>query len=238
MEENHVFDDLAGYALGSLEADEQIKVELHLEHCAECQAELARYQTVNNLLGLAVPQHNPPAALKNRLLLQVETSQKASQKSSWRPQTLESRPRRVLVAWSIASAALVIVLGVVSLSLWRQIKAVQHPYGYSFNSVALVSPVEYSPASGVILISQDGARGAVVVDKLVVLDPGSQYQLWLIKDGERTSGGVFSVTRDGYGVLQVESTLPLASYQEFGITVEPAGGSPKPTGEKVLGGEL
>lgn len=238
MKENHVFDDLAGYALGCLESDEQIRVEFHLEHCAECRAELARYKIVSERLSLAVPQRNPPRALKNRILSQVETSHYAAQKQNWKPQTAANRPKRLLTAWSIASAVLVIVLGFVSLSLWRQTNALQHQYGSPFNSVALVSPEKTSPASGVLLISQDGARGAMVVDRLVVLDPANQYQLWLIKDGVRTSGGVFSVTQDGYGVLQVASPLPLTSYQEFGITVEPVGGSPKPTGEKVLGGEL
>jgi anti-sigma-K factor RskA len=31
---------------------------------------------------------------------------------------------------------------------------------------------------------------------------------------------------------------PLLKFQAFGITVEPTGGSPGPTGEKVMGGEL
>ena len=60
----------------------------------------------------------------------------------------------------------------------------------------------------------------------------------LVKDGKRSSGGVFSVQDNGYGVLKIDSPLPLIEYQTFGVTIEPFGGSPGPTGKKVLGGSL
>jgi len=63
-----------------------------------------------------------------------------------------------------------------------------------------------------------------------------QYQLWLISDGEKANGGVFSVNQEGYGNLLVVSSKPLTEYSAFGITVVPEGGSPGPTGVKVLGG--
>jgi anti-sigma-K factor RskA len=89
-----------------------------------------------------------------------------------------------------------------------------------------------------LVVSQDGEHGTLVVDGLPALDEMSQYQLWLIRDEQRTNGGIFSVDEEGYGNLWVSSPEPLLSYSAFGITVEPAGGSPGPTGVKVLGGEL
>jgi anti-sigma-K factor RskA len=93
-------------------------------------------------------------------------------------------------------------------------------------------------ATGTIVISQDGEHGTLVVDGLPPLDEAFQYQLWLIKDGQRTDGGVFSVDSEGYGALWVSSPAPLSSFPAVGITIEPAGGSPGPTGDKVLGGSL
>jgi anti-sigma-K factor RskA len=93
-------------------------------------------------------------------------------------------------------------------------------------------------AQGVIVISADGDHGTLVVDNLPSLQAGKQYQLWLIDDGKRTDGGVFSVDKDGYGSLWVSSPRPLVSYASFGVTIEPQGGSPGPTGQKVLGGGL
>ena len=60
----------------------------------------------------------------------------------------------------------------------------------------------------------------------------------IIRDGQRASGGVFAVNDEGYGVLEVSSPDPLASYSAFGVTIEPEGGSPGPTGDKVLDGGL
>jgi hypothetical protein len=62
------------------------------------------------------------------------------------------------------------------------------------------------------------------------------FGLALNSDGLRTSGGVFAVNPEGYGALWISSPEPLSSYPAFGITIEPVGGSPGPTGEKVLGG--
>jgi anti-sigma-K factor RskA len=93
-------------------------------------------------------------------------------------------------------------------------------------------------ATGLLVISVDGEHGTLVVDGLASLEPSWQYQLWLIQDGQRTSGGVFSVSHEGYGSLWISSPQPLSSYSAFGVTIEPEGGSPGPTGDKVLGNTL
>jgi anti-sigma-K factor RskA len=95
-----------------------------------------------------------------------------------------------------------------------------------------------SEAKGLMVLTGDGRSGTLVVDGLPKLGPERQYQLWLIQDGQRTSGGVFSVDSWGYGAMVIESERPLDSFQSVGVTIEPAGGSPGPTGEKVLSGEL
>ena len=89
-----------------------------------------------------------------------------------------------------------------------------------------------------IVMSLDGEYGTLVVDHLPNLEAERQYQLWLVRDGIRTSGGIFSVSEEGYASLIVSSPDPLDSYQAFGITIEPSGGSPGPTGERVLAGQL
>lgn len=99
------------------------------------------------------------------------------------------------------------------------------------------SPSAAKPAesTGLIIISNDGEYGTLIVQNLPHLPEAEAYQLWLIKDGQRTSGGLFNVSEDGYLAKIIYSPEPLAHYQTFGITIEPATGSPGPTGEKVLG---
>ena len=133
----------------------------------------------------------------------------------------------------MASLVLVIALIASNLWWWRQTSQT------SVMRTVTLSGTETAPqASGTVIMSVDGDHGALVVDGLAVLDADHQYQLWLIKDGQRTSGGVFSVDDEGYAVLWVSAPASLSSFDAVGVTVEPAGGSPSPTGEKVLGGTL
>mgnify|MGYP002390296441 FL=1 len=139
-------------------------------------------------------------------------------------------------AWSMVSLALVVFLAISNVWLWKKVGDLE--LVGQFNLVRLTGS-DYAPdASGVMVVSRDGMEGTLVVDHMPELNPAYQYQLWLIRDGVRTSGGVFSVNDDGYASLVVKSEAPLLSYDTFGITIEPFGGSPGPTGDKVLGGNL
>jgi anti-sigma-K factor RskA len=70
------------------------------------------------------------------------------------------------------------------------------------------------------------------------LDPAHQYQLWLVKDGERRSGGVFDADEYGYANLLLRVPRDFRGFTAIGVSVEPAGGSPGPTGDHVAGGKL
>ena len=226
-----VMEQLPALALGALQENEAAEVRLHLAGCASCRAELAAFQGVTGRLGLAVPQVAPPAGLKSRLMERVGERQPAAagaRQPAWL-ERLANLLRRPIPAWSLAGGAalaLVLVLGV-SLLL---------PAGEQapLRTIALAGTAAAPDATGVLVISADGEYGSLVVDGLPDLDAVRQYQLWLIRNGQRVSGGVFSV-HEGYAVMEIVSPQPLDSYDAFGITIEPAGGSPGPTGEKVLG---
>jgi anti-sigma-K factor RskA len=91
-------------------------------------------------------------------------------------------------------------------------------------------------AKGMLMLPPQGQQPVLVAFGLPRLPAAKAYQLWLIRDGTRYSGGLFNVDKEGYGLLQVASPIALKEIQQGGITIEPAGGSPGPTGLKVLGG--
>jgi anti-sigma-K factor RskA len=234
-EHEYVMDLLPAFAVGSLEETERSAVSQHLSGCEACRAELLAFQTVTDQLVLAVPLRVPPPALKGRLLERVQAKSRQAQ-----PVREQGGFRRLLralpLAWSLASLVLILALAASNLFLWRQVERLQRaPNQTKFQTLAMVGTAGAPDASGVIIISPDGRLGTIVVDDLPELDEDHQYQLWLVKDGQRTSGGVFSVGRSGYGYMYVHSPDPLASYTGFGVTIEPTGGSPGPTGAKVLG---
>ena len=47
-----------------------------------------------------------------------------------------------------------------------------------------------------------------------------------------------SVNADGYGSLQLSVPKEFKGFHAIGISIEPAGGSPQPTGARVMSGTL
>jgi anti-sigma-K factor RskA len=89
-------------------------------------------------------------------------------------------------------------------------------------------------ATGVILVGREANNGTLVVNGLSPLDADQQYQLWLVRGEERDTGAIFSVVDSGDNTIPVVAPQALSAYSRFGITIEPAGGSPGPTGAGVL----
>lgn len=237
--DTHVNELLPAYAMGCLDDEEATRVSRHLETCTACRAELSSYQTVTHHLALAAPDAIPAAGLRRELIRRVQPARPqlatGSRRSRW--EWVVSLWRRAAPAWGLVSLVLILALALSNVMLWRQVnESKTTPAG--LRTVSLSGTGAAAGATGTIVISMDGEHGTLVVDGLLPLDEGHQYQLWLIRDGQRTDGGVFSVNPDGYGSLWVSSLAPLSSYPSFGITIEPAGGSPGPTGDKVLGGSL
>ncbi|MRR31673.1 hypothetical protein EG834_15390, partial [bacterium] len=63
MSEPHVFDDLAGFALGILTAEESARVSAHVAVCDSCRKELATFAATSSQLAMAVGDVYEPAAL-------------------------------------------------------------------------------------------------------------------------------------------------------------------------------
>ena len=76
----------------------------------------------------------------------------------------------------------------------------------------------------------------VMAEEFPPLQPGAVYQVWLLHGDDRMSAGLFSVDESGSAMMMVESPMPLDTLDGVGITMEPAGGSPTPTGDLLVRG--
>jgi anti-sigma-K factor RskA len=234
----HVTDSIPAYALDILDEAEKQGVASHLDRCLQCQQELRAYRAVVEKLPDSVPLLEPPLRLRAAILQKAaaQHEQSRSQQSAW--WTWLTRPLKPAVA--LVGLFLIVALAGLNVVQWQQFS---HPVptptsiAGDFHLVRMTS-AQNNDASGLLVINEAGNYGTLVVDGLVNLGESQQYQLWLVKDGKRTSGGVFSVYKSGYAVIKIDSQLPLIQYQSFGVTIEPAGGSPGPTGPKVLGSNL
>lgn len=236
-DDTHILELLPAYALGCLDADEAILVSEHLAACSVCRAEFQAFQEIADGLALAVSDATPPPELKRRLMERIQTPHTTTLSQAW-----PSRWRftqQLMPVWGVVSLLLILVLAVTNLLLWQRVDRIEVTLEPGKMQAVPLTGTDAAPnAAGFIIISADGRNGALVVDKLPTLDRERQYQLWLIRDGQRDSGGVFSVDQDGYGGLRISAPRPLFEYSAVGVSIEPAGGSPGPTGDKVLGGSL
>lgn len=88
-------------------------------------------------------------------------------------------------------------------------------------------------AGGVSFVDPRSGRAVFTAFGLPEAPAGKTYQLWWIAGGQPVSAGVFDVGDDGTASLEVTGRPP-AEPDLWAVTVEPAGGSPQPTGEMVL----
>lgn len=93
-------------------------------------------------------------------------------------------------------------------------------------------------ARGMLMVSRSGSHALLLALDLRPLSPDEVYQVWLLKDGRRYSGGYFTVDSSGYGQTLIFPYASIADFEGIGITIEPLGGGSGPTGTSVLKGDL
>lgn len=89
---------------------------------------------------------------------------------------------------------------------------------------------------GVLYVAPDHQHWYLTIEDLTPCSEGRAYQLWFVPaDGEPVSAGIFDVS-DGVRVELSSNRMPKAT-RAVTVTLEPAGGSPVPTGPAVLHGD-
>lgn len=104
--------------------------------------------------------------------------------------------------------------------------------------VILPAAQENSLAQADVLWNSSLGIAVVYVRAFPELPPDKAYQIWLNKDGQRTSPGLFTVESGGMGIFVFSIEQSLDRYDAIGITPEPAGGSPGPTAPPVVRGPV
>jgi anti-sigma-K factor RskA len=251
---------LPALSLDALDVDDRDVVEDHLARCPACASELGAYQETAARLALAFPQHDPPSGLKRRVLAAATTRHPEGGRSApWWIRLGLGFPR-LQPAPVVAALALVVAL---STTLWaaglqmqlneqRVLAAGLKERAYRYDKVVAVlqaSDIQLRPmqgtelaptATGRIYVDPENGTGMMMVRSLPRLPEGRVYQLWWARaDGKRESGGVLTWTDPyGNGYTLITCPGPFSTWQTFGLTEEPAGGSPAPTGQRVIGGTI
>lgn len=233
---------LPAYVLGALEPDERRAVEHALAADPDAQALLAQYEASATSLAALAPLRPAPGHLQADLAARLAARRQPPRRQGVRPQ----RAPRVL----LAAAALLIVIagGVIAALLLSDEGPEADSAQMLYDELAAldgarrfaVVPGDVKPdVSGELVASPDGERAVIRVEALPALSEENVFQLWLVDDsGVRTSGGLFRQARDDVATyIEIPLAASFEAYQGFGVSLEPAGGSPypdRPTGPRVF----
>lgn len=244
MTHDELKDALSALALGALDSAERIEVEAHVRGCAECQAELQALLRVVDGIGLAASPVTPPEALRSKVLANAtaQTQLSAIRPADVRAAVLPPLPPKPAGSWMMPLAlAASLVLAAAALfyafrlhtevdELRKTTRLLQSADLVRANMKGQTSAPN---ATGLALWSR--ANGMIFsAAQLPKLPAGRVYQLWTITGTTATSAGL--LTPDANGAVRLELPVPAnaAKPDAFGLTIEPAGGSPAPTLPIVL----
>ena len=253
-------------ALDTLDVDERDVVEDHLASCPACLDELAGYSETAAALALALPQADPPPALKGRVLAEARRARVLPGGARFgripEPVSRASRASHWRVSLSSLVAAVALLLAVGSLAWAMSLRAELDAQNARIATLSerannyarvtavlqaadtqmrvLQSPSGEPDTFGRVYIDPDTSEGMLMVRNLPPLPQGRVYQLWVAgTDGTRESAGVLTWTdKAGNGYTLIKCPEKLSRWRWFNVTEEPAGGSETPTGSRVLGGTI
>lgn len=255
---NELAASLATIALGGeLTADEQRRLLATLVNCAGCRRRLEGYAAVAETLPISLPEADPPADLRERIVAAARRSVPAQQTAP--------APRRWpgLPPWAKSRPLLAFVLALVLvLSAGQQLQLMQQQeqiarqqaqldqqqeqaarnativlaaFGNEDAQEGLLEPTGNAPAaSGRFFISPGAPAIALYVKQLPLPPAGMEYQLWITSDDQTINGGAIKVNAEGRAWRLIQPLQPLNEIKRIFITLEPQGAGTRPTGPAYL----
>jgi anti-sigma-K factor RskA len=239
------------YALDALENSERERFEQHLQRCEACRQEVRGMHDTATQLALAVARVPPPqlrglvldAAARTGQNLPVSDHRAASQPRHARAQRRVRVPRRAPVPrlLGVAAAAAVVAVAVV---LGFTEAATQGRLDRAQAQEQAVVAVLNAPDAKIVVGRVSGGGTATVVfsrasRKMIFTTAGlpplpssKVYELWVLAPGSARPAGLLPAPSDGRTAPLLASGL--ASGDQAGVTVEPAGGTSKPTKPPIV----
>jgi anti-sigma-K factor RskA len=249
-------DDLALYALNTLEGDDRAKLEAHLADCPVCRRELEQLRGDGALLAVSTTGPRPPARSRERLLKAI--AQNLAQESQDQKASETYRPRTWgWLGWVVAAAAMILA-GVLweANSVLRQsldsIAATRESDAREFKDLLRVLAPIRSPRSqritlvpvktpaqpqGRVFYLRNASQLVLIANNLSSLPPQKAYELWLIPTkGNPIPAGVFKPDAHGSATVVNPPLPPNTEAKAFAITIEGESGSNTPTMPIVMMG--
>ena len=226
------------YVLDAVSDAEREEFERHLQHCPTCEAEVRGLRETAARLALACAM-TPPARMERRVLAATYRTRQLPPLSADRPRRALPRrlavprrqafprralPRRLAVLAAAASMAAAVALGITQLSAQHQLDQARATAIARVVTApdAHVETARTSAGGSVTVVTSAALREAVVSASGMASLPSSRvYQVWVMSPSGARSAGLM------HGSSLLASAVRPGD--RIGITVEPAGGTARPT---------
>jgi anti-sigma-K factor RskA len=255
------------FALGVLDRGEDKAFATHVDTCPECRAEVRAHDRVLALLAVSEEPRAPRARVREAVLSSLASAsapapgpravaRAASRPARTWPMAVAAslliavlgaalwqarRDRDLALEASRTASARAETLGRELAELSAEVsrhtaaQSLLAEPGARVTSLAGLAPAPGARA-GVLWV--EGQREAVLVTLGLRPAPeGKAYELWVIAGGAPVPAGVFQVDAQGRTVLHIPPGTT-GGARTFAVTLEPAGGTPAPTGPMVLAGNV
>ncbi len=239
--EHEKFEDLKeAYVLNALDEKERREFEDYLSRHPNKQAEIEELGAIAGLLALSPPEQEPSPELRRRVLARVrsettsgsETRDALKDRLGWilRPRTLAA------AGAALAVAGLLVWNGLLQRELGN-LRSENHNLQGQVENLKAYAMRSSGPAKGAsaeVLRMRNG-KMILTASNLPPAPEGKTYQIWVMEHGTPKSAGLFSPS--GRAVA-IPMSFKGEKVQAVAVTIEPAGGSQRPTSSPILVSQL
>lgn len=245
MNHEHAEELIGAYALDAVSDEEARSIEAHLEECPRCAAELDSYRAAAAMIGNIGA--TPPEGLWTKIESELSSARPPIPGHSRLAKRTGSAPlvlwRGVAAAATLVAAAVLIVFAVEIGTLHSQVNRLSNALGRRNLSAAVVA-AEAGPHSTIRLASAGGNANVTLLvarsheaywvsSTLPKLTRRETYQLWGLTDGRLVSLGLAGNDPHTYSLFRLSG-----HFSRLMVTVEPAGGTSRPTTPVVAARQL
>ncbi|MFF0204304.1 anti-sigma factor domain-containing protein [Streptomyces sp. NPDC005017] len=227
------------YALHALSAEEDERFRRHLTGCEPCAQETTELSATAVRLGLAVATA-PAPGMREEVLRRIAT---VRQQTPGGPDPVRAarsvRRSRALSRWALAAClAAAATLGGTTVWQHRQAEDARDQARDATRAADEIAGVLSAPdartrasrladgGTGAVVVSRGQDRAVFVASRMARPPGGKVYQLWFDDGGTMRPAGLLDPARTDQTVLMRGG---VGDASGMGITLEPDGGSPRPT---------
>ncbi|MBA3530956.1 MAG: anti-sigma factor [Ardenticatenales bacterium] len=243
-----VVEQVSDYVLGDLEPEEMMEMDAYFQKQRTLLALLRETEETLAQFAHSAPDVPLPRDAKERLMMRVHADQKQGARRAMSRLHLTTK-----TVWQMGAAAAAILLMALSFytsqlqgqvaqlqlerDMLQRVRQEQLRVLAGARQAVILPGTEAAPAAYGTFY-RNGQEALILFEGLAALPDDQSYQLWLIPaEGDPVPAGLLTVKEGAPGVQTISIPVGAQDFAAVGVSVEPAGGSPAPTGPIVLLGK-